>query len=72
MLRSVAAYDPDLPVLLVTGDDPAIDGAIDAAEQLWGLTSVCRLSEAPGLLDVMNFLFLAGRRTDSGRLIPIS
>ncbi len=72
ILRSVAAYDPDMPVLLITGDDPAIDGAIDVAERLWGLTGLFRLSNVPGPGDMMNFLFLAGRKDGTGRLMPIS
>ncbi len=71
-LRSLAAFDADLPVLLIAGDDPAAQGAIDATEQLWGLTGIRRVSDPPAPQDVMGFLFLAGRRSGAGRLIPVS
>lgn len=71
-LRSVSAFDPDMPVLLVTGQDPAADGMIDAAEQLWGLTNVNRIAEAPGPQEIMGFLFIAGRHSGTGRLLPLA
>jgi hypothetical protein len=71
-LRSVSAFDADLPVLLVTGRDPAAEGMIDAAEQLWGLTNVNRIAETPGPREIMGFLFMAGRHSGTGRLLPLA
>jgi hypothetical protein len=71
-LRSIAAYNPDLPVLLITGDDPALEGFVDVAEQLWGMTQLCRLPEQPGPQDMIRFLFIAGQEAGTGRLMPVS
>jgi len=71
-LRCIAAYNPDMPVLLVSGDDPAAMGTIDAAEQLWGLSGLQRLPTLPAPRDLINFLFHAGRQRGFGRLIPVA
>ena len=44
VLMTVAALDRDLPVLLITGEDPALLGAIDAVEEIWQLTSVDQMA----------------------------
>lgn len=70
-LRSIAAYDPRMPVMVVSGSDPAVAGTLDAAEKLWGLSAVRRLPEAPAMGDLIGFLFAAGRHAGIGRLIPL-
>ncbi len=70
-LRSIAAHDQDLPVMVVTGDDPISLGTIDAAERLWGLTGLHCVPQVPNAQDVVGFLFQAGRRSNTGRLLPI-
>jgi hypothetical protein len=71
-LRSIAAYNPEMPVLLVAGDDPTVLGTIDAAEQLWSLSSLHRLAAIPAPSDLIGFLFQAGRHSGLGRLMPMS
>lgn len=71
ILRAVAAYSPELPVMLLAPDDPASQGTIDAAEQIWNLSAITRLTTAPGPKDLIGFLFHAGRRSRTGRLIPL-
>lgn len=71
-LRNIAAYDPDMPVLLVAGDDPVVLGTIDAAEQLWDLSGIRRLADQPSARDLIDFLFQAGREAGTGRLVPLS
>ena len=70
-LRNVAAYDPNMHVLMVSGDDPTVLGAIDVAEQLWGLSALHRLSGTPAPADLIGFLFEAGRRNGVGCLMPV-
>lgn len=70
-LRSIASYDPAMPVLLVTNADPTILGTLDAAEQLWGLSCLERIADPPSVKDLMRFLFQAGRRLGHGRLLPV-
>ena len=42
VLKTVAALDRDLPVLLIVGEDPVLLGAVDAVEELWQLSSVVK------------------------------
>lgn len=69
-LRSISAYDPDMDVLMVSGDDPVVLGAIDVSENLWGLGALHRLALEPGPADIIAFLFQAGRRNGVGNLMP--
>lgn len=70
-LRAVAGYNPDLPVMLVAPNDPASQGTIDAAEQIWNLSAITRLTGGPGPRDLIGFLFQAGRWSNTGQLIPL-
>jgi hypothetical protein len=69
VLMTVAAYDRDLPVMLIAGDDPALLGAIDAVEEIWHLTSVAKCPRLPGIGAVVDFLFRAGRKGGCMRLM---
>jgi CheY-like chemotaxis protein len=71
VLMTVAAQDRDLPVLLIAGDDPALLGAIDAVEEIWGLTSVIKWRRLLGVGAVVDFLFRAGRKGDCMRLMSV-
>lgn len=71
VLMTVADYDRDLPVLLLTGDDAALLGAIDAVEELWQLASVAKWPRLLGVGAVVDFLFRAGRRGGCMRLVPV-
>ena len=71
-LRCIAAFDQEMPVLLVSGNDPGAQGTIDAAEKLWGLTGLHQLPNVPGPSDLIAFLFQAGRQSGTGRLIPLT
>jgi hypothetical protein len=70
VLMTVAAHDRDLPVMLISGGDPALLGAIDAVEEIWQLTSVVRSQQLPGVGAIVDFLFRAGRRGNCMRLMP--
>jgi hypothetical protein len=71
-LRCIASYDQDMPVLLVAGDDPAVLGTIDAAQELWKLSGLHRLAAAPAPGDLIHFFYQAGRHSGLGRLMPIA
>lgn len=71
VLMTVAAYDPKLPVLLVTGDEPALLGAVDAVEQIWQLSSVTKWPRLLGVGSIVDFLFRAGRKGGCMRLMSI-
>jgi hypothetical protein len=71
VMKTVAIHDPSLPVLLVTGDDPALTGAADAVEELWQLTEVAKVPTLPGIAGLVDFLFHAGRKGNCLRLLPV-
>jgi hypothetical protein len=71
VLMTLAAYDPDLPVLLITGGDSALLGAVDAVEEIWKLTAVTKWPRLLGVGPVVDFLFRAGRLSGCMRLMPV-
>ena len=71
VLMTVAAHDRDMPVLLITGDDPALLGAVDAVEEIWQLTSVDKWQQLLGVGAMVDFLFRAGRKGDCMRLMSV-
>ena len=71
VLKTVAAYDRNLPVMLLTGTDPAIQGAVDAVEELWDLSSVSKWPDVPGIGPTLDFLFRAGRNSDCVHFMPV-
>jgi DNA-binding NtrC family response regulator len=70
-MKTVAKYDRDLPILILTGGDPVMMGAADAVQEMWNLTMISRSSDAPLAAQLADFLFAAGRRAGCMRLMPI-
>jgi hypothetical protein len=71
VLMTIAAHDRSLPVLLITGPDPALVGAVDAVEELWELASVEKWKELVGVGAMVDFLFRAGRKGSCIRLMSV-
>jgi hypothetical protein len=71
VMMTVAHYDRSLPILLLTGDDPALAGAADAVEELWKLEAVAKFPRMPSIGVIVDFVFRAGRKGRCTRLIPI-
>jgi CheY-like chemotaxis protein len=71
VMKQVACYNRDLPILLLTAGDPVLMGAADAVQGLWGLTAVTNTSEFPTAGQLVQFLFTAGRNAGCMRLLPI-
>ncbi len=71
VMKLVAAHDPDLPIMVITGGDAKIAGAADAVEEIWGLTSVVQRDVPPNPGDLVEFLFRAGRRGRCLGLMPV-
>jgi hypothetical protein len=70
-MRVVAAYDRDLPTMVLTHGDPVLMGAADAMQELWHLTMVTRTTDDPVASQLAEFLFLAGRRAGCMRLVHV-
>ncbi|HEX3399894.1 MAG TPA: hypothetical protein VHT74_06180 [Acetobacteraceae bacterium] len=71
VLMTVAAHNRDLPVLLLIGADPALLGAADAVEEIWGLSSVAKWPQLLGVGAVVDFLFRAGRQGNCMHLVSV-
>jgi DNA-binding NtrC family response regulator len=72
VMKSVAMYDPSLPIMLVTGGDKTLLGAADAIEEIWHLSNVLKQRNQPGLGDVVDFLFRCGELGGAVRRAPVS
>ena len=71
IMMTVAQYDRSLPIMLLTGGDPALAGAADAVEELWKLESVVQSPTLPSVADTVDFLFRAGRKGRCIRFMPV-
>ncbi len=71
VMKTVAGHDRNLPILLLTGEDPALAGAADAVEEVWGLSSVLKRPTLPALGELVEFLCLAGRMGRCLGLMPV-
>ena len=70
VMKTVAGYDPSLPVLILTGSDPTLIGAADAVEEIWRLREVTKAEVLPSIAGLVDFLFHAGRKGGCLRLMP--
>ena len=71
VMKLVAAHDPELPLMVLTGGDAKLAGAADAVEEVWGLTSVVQRNVPPSPGELVEFLFRAGRRGRCLGLMPV-
>ena len=65
VMKMAADYDRSVPILLLTGYDPALLGAIDAVQEVWGLTRVGTAAATAGIGVLVDFICHAAR--DAGR-----
>ncbi len=61
VMMRIAEHDTALPILLLTGPDPALAGAADAVRELWALSAVELHANLPGIGALADFLCRAGR-----------
>jgi DNA-binding NtrC family response regulator len=71
VMMTVSRHDRSLPLMLLTNDDPILAGAAEAVQELWGLTGVVKVDRPPAIGRLVDFLFRAGRRAGSMRLLPV-
>ena len=71
VMMQVADHDPGLPILMLTGNEPGLVGAVDAVEELWNLTGVTKSRVLPEIGHLVEFLFRAGRRGDCMHMMPV-
>jgi CheY-like chemotaxis protein len=71
VLKRVGQHDPELAVMILTGDDPVLIGAAEAVRQVWGLTRASIVSDIPTPGEIMEFLFSAGQSGRCLGLMPV-
>ena len=71
LLRLVAQYDPTLPVLIMTSDEPETLGTLDAATDLWHVENLQRVALPVPVSTVLDFLANAGRRRGTSTMMRI-
>jgi DNA-binding NtrC family response regulator len=70
-MKVVGTFDRDLPVMILTGGDPVMMGAVDAVQESWNLTMVSRTTQANLAGQLAEFLYTAGRRAGCMRLVQV-
>jgi CheY-like chemotaxis protein len=65
VMKMAADYDRSVPILLLTSYDPVLLGAIDAVQEVWGLTRVATVAATAGIGALVDFICHAAR--DAGR-----
>ncbi len=71
VMKLAARYDRSLPVLLLTRDDPALLGAVDAVGEMCGLTHVSTATPTSGIGELVDFVCHASRDAGRSRLMRI-
>ena len=71
VLMTVAKYNRTIPVLLLTGDEKALDGAAEAVQQICGLETLVTSRGMPSVTIAVDFLFQAGRAAGCMSFMPV-
>jgi len=71
LLMVVAGYDVELPVMVVLPGDAQSRAALEAAQRLWELTDLVQHGQRPGIRELIDFMFHAGRKFGRTRFMPI-
>jgi len=71
VMKVAADYDRSMPVLLLTDNDPALLGAIDAVQEVWGLTRVVTAAATAGIGTLVDFVCHAARDAGRPRLMRV-
>jgi CheY-like chemotaxis protein len=71
VMKVTASYDRTLPVLLLTSNDPALLGAVDAVQAVWGLTRVATVTGAADIGELVDFVCRAAREAGRTRLMRV-
>jgi CheY-like chemotaxis protein len=71
VMKMAAGYDRKLPILLLTGNEILLQGAIDAVKEVWGLKHVATAAGMGSVGDVVDFLCHAARDAGRSRMMRI-
>jgi CheY-like chemotaxis protein len=71
VMKIAAGYDRSLPILLLTNNDPALLGAVDAVAEVWGMKRVSTASTAAEIGTLVDFICRASRNAGKSGLMRI-
>jgi CheY-like chemotaxis protein len=71
VMKMTADYDRSLPILLLTDNDPTLLGAVDAVQEVWGLTRVATTATTAGIGALVDFICHAARDAGKSRLMRV-
>ncbi len=71
VMKMVANSNRSLPILLLTSNDPALLGAVDAVQEVFGLRRVTTVSDASGIGALVDFICHAARDAGMPRLMRV-
>jgi ActR/RegA family two-component response regulator len=71
VMKMVAHCDRSLPVLLLTSNDPALLGAVDAVQEVFGMRRVATVTDASGIGALVDFICHAARDAGMPRLMRV-
>jgi CheY-like chemotaxis protein len=71
VMKMVADFNRKVPVLLLTGDEPGIEGAVDAVKEVWGLCHVATARGMESVGDIVDFLCHAARDAGHSRMMRV-
>ena len=71
VMKIAAAYDRSLPVMLLTCNEPAMLGAIDAVSEVWALTRVTTAPNASAVGPLVDFICQTARDAGRSRMMRI-
>jgi CheY-like chemotaxis protein len=71
VMKIAASYQRTLPVMLLTGNDPALLGAVDAVREVWDLTRVTTITGTASIGVMIDFICHAARDAGMPRLMRV-
>jgi hypothetical protein len=71
VMKTVANSNRSLPILLLTSNDPALLGAVDAVREVFGLRRVTTVSDNSGIGALVDFICHAARDAGMPRLMRV-
>jgi CheY-like chemotaxis protein len=71
VMKVAASYSRTLPILMLTSNDQSLLGAIEAVQEIWGLTRVTTITETGGIGGLVDFICHAARTAGMPRLMRV-
>jgi CheY-like chemotaxis protein len=71
VMKITANYKRTLPIMLLTGNDPALLGAVEAVQEVWDLKRVATITGTEGIGTMVDFICHAARDAGMPQLMRV-